>query len=234
MRIVSGIGVTALQVATHPIGMYRLRGNGNNGSTARWLLVFDSRDTPADGAVPTIPAIAVPVKGVILQFFDLGTAQFLQGLYVCLSNTQATKTLATDTMDIDVEVDQVEQTPGTLVGDLTTGVNGLQVWSEATGAAAEKRLCRLEVDGTNLTGGTQYIQLFPMDTVTPSAGQICLKEWPIAAGSTKYLGAGALSFGEMGMEVNAIKTGCTIKISSTPQTYSVANGTARIRAEYHA
>jgi len=57
-----------------------------------FLQVFDSATVPADTAVPMV---SVPVANGTVQFYDTPTGiPLVNGLAVCLSSTQATKTLA--------------------------------------------------------------------------------------------------------------------------------------------
>jgi hypothetical protein len=237
MKPVSVIGATALQVATHPVSVLRVRGNFNGNTNPAWLHIFDATAAPADGTAPMVAAIPLYQTTGFYAAFEVGALQFTKGCYVCVSTTQATKTLSTDTMDVTVELDEPEYPTGTtFVGDLTTPVTGLQVWTEAAGATARKKLFSLEVDGTNLTGA-QFIQIFAKDTV--NTGDVPVISIPIAAGAVKT-GSSKLTFGADGSDIFSIdstsaatkRLGCTIKISSTAPGYTAANGTAAIKAEY--
>lgn len=234
MITVTGIAVTAKQVTTHPTGVLRLRGNFNGTTADRWLQVFDAVAAPADGTAPLIAAIPLYQSSPFFAEFEIGALQLKFGCYICVSTTQATKTLSSDTMDVTAELDVPEMpASSTFVGDLTTGVTGLQVWTEAAGTTTRKFLLSLEVDGTNLTTATQFIQLFATDTV--NTGDTPILSIPIAVGGVKT-GSDALRFSTRGREVysydTAARRGCTIKISSTNTTYTAPTGTACIKAEY--
>lgn len=238
MKPVTGIGVTAKQISTHGVSVLRVRGTFNGSTADRWLQFHDANTAPADGTAPLIAAIPLPQSSPFFAEFEIGALPFSVGCYVCVSTTQATKTLSADTMDITVELDEPEYPTGTsFVGDLTSNVTGLQVWSEAAGASARKKLYALEVDGTNLTTATQFIQIFAADTV--NTGDTPIISIPIAVGAVKT-GSSKLTFGADGMDVFSIddstaktkRLGCTVKISSTAPTYTAANGTACIKAEY--
>lgn len=240
MKPVNVINAASLQVATHPVSILRLRGNFRGTTADRWLMLFDSISTPADGSTPLIPAIPLPQNSPFFASFEIGALEFALGCYVCVSTTQSTKTLSVDTMDFSAELSDPEFPTGTtLVGDLTSAVTGLQVWTEAAGSTARKVLTMLEVDGTNLTTATQYIQLFAKDSVSAGDVPIAGGVFPIAVGQVLTL-ANGLHFGNTGRRMWSIDSaspftnryGCTVKISSTPSTYTACTGTACIRAEY--
>ncbi len=235
MKALTYFAVAAQIAATHQVSVVKLEVT-LNGSAAAGLFfqIHDSIVAAAEGAVPlkVWPAAECGYKE-----FELGQLNVGLGLYVCLSTTSATKTLAaggSDLCDIlAIELSDPEIPTGTtFAGDLTSAVTGLQVWTEADGVT-RKTLIRLEVDGTNLTTATQFIQLFATDTV--NVGDKPVMMWPIGVGAVK-IGANALWFGNSGREVFSKDTvdrvGCTVKISSTAGTYTAATGTARIKAEY--
>lgn len=154
---------------------------------------------------------------------------------MALSSTAGTYTAAgggSDKCDIlNVELVDPEQPTGTSsAGDLTTGVTGRTIWTDATGP---KRLIALEVDGTALTA-TSYIQLFAVDS--PSNGDKPIDQFKIAAGGV-LTDAAALRFGAVGRDVysvdsNGAHDGCTVKISSTAGYLTLTSDTAKIKAEY--
>lgn len=234
---VTAIATASKQVATHSVSVLRVRGNFN-GSGNAWLQFFNTVSTPADTSVPVLAPIPLNATSPFFAEFEIGAAWFSLGCYVCVSTTQGTKTLSTDTMDITIEMDAAEINYGTtLVGDLTTAVSGLQVWSEATGVSARKHLLSMEVDATNLTGtANQFIMLFATDTVNTGDSPLQNMIFPIAPGTVNTLENG-YHFGEMCRDMQSYDGtnwhyGCTIKISSTASTYTASNGTCAIRAEY--
>jgi len=235
MKTKSVINAVELQVSKDPVSVLRVRGNFRGATANRWLMFFDSITTPADGVVPAIPALPLYMSAPFFTEFEIGALEFLQGCYVCVSTTEGTKTVSADTMDISVELSDPESVPGTtIVGDLSSAVTGLQVWSEANGLTARKKLVSFEVDGTNLTTATQYIMLFATDTVTTGNRPISGGCYPIAVGGV-LTGSKGFYFGT-GRDVYSFDTvarlGCTIKISSTAGTWTACTGTACIRAEY--
>ena len=228
---ITGIAVASLQVSIEPVSALRVRGNFKGSTADRWLQFFNSETVPADGAVPLIAAIPLPQTSPFFVEFEIGACPFTLGCYVCVSTTEGTKTLSADTMDITVELDApLSQAGATFVGDLTTGVTGLQVWSEASGVTRQK-LLSLEVDGSNLTTAAQHVMIFAKDTV--STGDVGLFSFPIAIGGV-LTGENAFRFGNGLMPFShdtADRLGCTVKISSTSPAYTAPTGTACIRAK---
>lgn len=234
MKPITSFNAAVAQVATHPVQLLKVeaRGGDSAAATGLFLQIHDSSVTPAVAAVPK-KAWPISTSGEFYKEFKNGEFNLTAGCFVGVSTTEATYTASSGNDKfamLSVELSDPEQQAQSSAGDLTTAVTGLQVWSEAAGAAGAKRLLRLEVDGTNLTAATtQYIMLFGTDTVNP--GDSPMMQFTIAAGAVKT-GAAALVFGELGREISNTNKGCTVKISSTTDTYTAASGTARIKAEY--
>lgn len=242
MKPINFFNVASAQISRHTGGAVKIDGYYRSATSQAWLQVHDTNTTPANAAVPLKQE---PINGASPFYFEFKRAelQFFLGCFVGISTTEGTWTASADVMDVSVELSDPEiPVSVTYVGDLTTAVTGLQVWSEASGLTSRKSLVALEVDGTNLTGATQFVMLFATDTV--NAGQFCPPEnvYPITAGQVRT-GESKLNFGELGKQVFSIdsaadtspgtkRLGCTVKISSTPLIFAAANGTATIKAEY--
>ena len=238
MNTSTNFNVTSAQVSTEPVSILRVRGNFRGSTADRWLMFFNVRQA-LDAPNGTAPLIAATPLNQLSPFFieeSIGALQFPLGCYVAVSTTEDTLTLSTDTMDITVEMDDLIVPPvTTFVGDLTSAVTGLQVWSEASGATRQA-LVTLEVDGTNLTTATQHVMIFATDTV--NTGDTPILSFPIAVGGV-LTGENALRFGNQGLFPFSIDSvspftkryGCTVKISSTSPTFTAPTGTAAIRAE---
>jgi len=240
MKALPYFAVAAQLVAKQPVGILKLESTLNSSaSDALYVQIHDTIAVPAEGAVPIK---SWPAGECQYKEFEHHELRLALGCYICLSSTLATKTLATggsnifDTLQIELNDPEVPSNT-TVVGDLTTAVAGLQVWSEAAGASARKFLTGLEVDGTNLTTATQFIQIFATDTVT--TGDTAMMSFPITIGQVRTLNNG-LQFGDFGQEIFSIdsttpftkRLGCTVKISSTSKTFTACTGTAAIRAQY--
>jgi hypothetical protein len=237
MKPLTYFSVAAQQVATHPVEVDKLEVTLNAAATAGlYLQIHDTNQTPAEGAVPLRSWLAAECA---YKEFKRAALTLNVGLYICLSSTAATKTLAvggSDLMDIlEVELLNPEEPTGTTyVGDTSTGVTSRQIWSEAAGAT-RKRLYSLEVDGTGLSAAA-YIMLFAKDS--PANGDKPVFTWPLADNQVRT-GANALRFGRQGIDVSAADTdgtyhyGCTVAISSTPGTLTtIVAQTATIKGEY--
>ena len=239
MKPISAYNVSLLQASQHPGEIIKIEGYFRSSTLIAWLQVHDSVAAPVANAVP-LKQWPVYATTEFYKEFKRGSLTCTLGCFVGLSTTEGTYTAdVADVMDISVELSDPENPSGTtFVGDLTSAVTGLAVWSEASGVTARKKLLSLEVDGTNLTGGTQWIMIFATDAVT--AGQAPLQNmiFPITAGQVRTLNNG-LHFGETCRDMSSYDGtnwhyGCHVVISSTASTYTAPNGTACIRGEYRA
>ena len=250
----------AVQISTHPVEVDKIewRSGDSFPNGTCWLQVWDSATDATNPKAVLLKSYPIyGATGYDYKEFKRGDMTFSMGCWIGVSTTESTYTAGNGTTQIwamlSVELLRPEVPTGsTYVGDLTTAVTGLQVWSEATGAATPLNLISLEVDGTNLTGGgIQYVQIFAKDTV--NTGDYPIRSIPIASGGTALVsngitipsvmtGQSALRFGPRGLDVlsadkpNPAITyhgGCTVKISSTASTYTACTGTAVIKAEYN-
>lgn len=76
----------------------------NSAATAQWILMYDRSSLPADGAVPRM---AFPIAGssnLGLYYGEMGRT-FTQGLVLCNSSTDTTKTIGSANCFFDVEYD---------------------------------------------------------------------------------------------------------------------------------
>jgi hypothetical protein len=247
-----------IQVAKHPVEVDKLewRSGDSFGSTVCYLQFWDTQNQPSDPNAKLLKSY--PIYGASAydyKEFKRGDMSFTLGCWVGVSTTEATYTAGNGTTQIwamlSVELIRPEQPLTTsYAGDLTTAVSGLQVWSEATGATTKNKLVALEIDGTNLTGGgIQYVQVFGKDTV--NTGDIPCIQFPIASGGTAIVSKGvtigsvltglnAKRFGDYATDILYADTavppvyhyGCTVKISSTSNSYTACNGTVCLKAEY--
>lgn len=99
----TAFNVAAFQATATPISVLRIRGNFNGAVDGRWLQIFDSATTPADGTAPLIVGIPLTAGSPFFIETEVGSLAFAAGCYVCVSNTRAAKTLSADTMDVTVE-----------------------------------------------------------------------------------------------------------------------------------
>ena len=240
--------VQAAQVTTHANEILKLEWRAGDSAAASglFLQLWDTETGP--GAANAVLKKAYPMiggAGAGPGAYDYkefkpgeGEMEFSMGVWVGVSTTEATYTAATGNDKfamVSVELRRAEQPTGTTyVGDFTTAVGLLQVWSQATGAANRQKLVSLEVDGTNLNAADKWLMVFAKDN--PATGDVPLLIRSLVPG-TVYTGVNALRFGQHGTDVLQNESGtyvygCTVAISSTAGSYTAALGTATIYAEY--
>lgn len=197
--------VASVQVSALPIRLTQIEGYFKGGAGA-WLQVHDSCVAPAAGAVPIyeMPLNATSQFQETLQVCSLA---FMEGVFVGVSSTEGTYTASASTMDITVFTD-MKVLSTNAVGDKTTTVNTLQVWSVATGAASAKKLYQLII--TEKLGLTQYVYIASTDTLTSQPNFLTVLP---ANATVKYLfGDGLRPFSNV--LPSTTKQGCTIWVST--------------------
>lgn len=227
MKTLSYFAASAAQVARHPVGVIKLEWKGATGlAAARFLQVHDAYAAPAEGAVP-LKSWPIYTDAAGYKLFDVGELELVNGCYICISTTEATKTLASGSDDFStlmVELSEAETPSGTtFAGDLTTGVESLEVWAESAGP---KRLH--EIIATNSLGSDAWVQIHAMDT--PENASLLLS-LPVANGATERF-----TFGKDGRDVRKLvdgdlKEGCTLIWSQEQNTLDAVTG-GTLQAEY--
>jgi hypothetical protein len=132
-----------------------------------------------------------------------------------------------------VETTDPEFPTGTsYAGNLTSNVQSLQVWADASGP---KKLVALEVDGSGLSGPA-FIMLFATDS--PANGAVPVDQFSIAQGAV-LTGTKKLFFGSNpGRDMYSKDTagtdhkGCTVAISTTAGKLTLTADNLKIKAEY--
>lgn len=245
MKPITSFSASTKQASQHTGIVLKVEGRMADAAAATglFLQVHDNNTTPSAGAVPlkSWPVSGGGGTGIGSEFykeFKRGDLVLFLGCFVGISSTEATYTASNNnwgTLSVELSDPEIPAAVS-YAGDLTTAVTGLQVWTEASGLTSRKSLVALEVDGTNLTTATQFIQLFATDTI--NTGDKPIVAFPIAVGAV-LTGESKLNFGEFGRQIFSIdsdastkRLGCTVKISSTASTYTAATGTAAIKAEY--
>lgn len=149
-------------VAFGPVKVRRIHGWNNQASNVFIQLhqkIPDSIATPlATGNVPAFKSIvATPNNGFMYTFGEEG--QFFDPLVVGMSSTETsfTAVAAAGGLDCTIEFDSSEYVTNgneTITGDLTTGVDAINPWTDSS-ANAGKRLLR--VDYINSDGATRFL-----------------------------------------------------------------------------
>jgi len=207
MKTLSYFAASAAQVARHAVSVLKIEWQGASGlASDRFLQVHDAYAAPAEEAVP-LRVWPIYTGAAGYKLFDVGELQLANGCYICISETEATKTLASGADDfstLSVELAEAETPAGTtLAGDLTTDVFGLDVWADNAGP---KRL--YEIIATNNYGQAMHLQVHA--STTPSTDTIVWASESVADGATIRVG-----FGKDGREINriiagALKQGCRV------------------------
>lgn len=233
MKVITDFDVAAKQFTTHgsPYQLYKLEAKLNSSAVNTvFVQIHDSQTTPAEGAVPikSWPAVA---DQEIYKEFKRAELNIVNGLYVCVSTTEATKTLGTGNNKfsmVSAEITETEETV-TVAGDLTTGVDYLEAWNNAAGP---HNLRKVQVS-FGATGGAKYALLFAKDIANINDGDIPILVIGSGDNETK-----SFNFGKAGRRVFSQtafvdKVGCSICISTTANVLTVTSATEhKIRVEY--
>lgn len=225
-------GATNMVVATGPCSLVAVRGFFKGITADRWLQIFDLTALPANATVP-MRSFQLLQNLDFYKDFNQGPLQLKTGCVIAISTTEATLTIATIVTDladfsVDLESTGQELPAGTSVaGDLITGVNSLQVWTNAQGP---KKLIR--VNFTNNDGVARYLMLFANDDWTDDQRPIL--QWKVLANT-----AVELNFGDDVLEPmsqiadGTIRRGCYLGISVTPGTMTnVSSSASYLKATY--
>lgn len=221
--------------------IYEVRGYMNGvTNTQYWLQFFAGTVAPTGGTKPLWEEQVLGLDGFgfdysqkgldFLNISPTGTAgQTAGSLICCVSTSSGTFTAATtQTMDLEVvmEADGSTRVFGqSIAGDLTTAVQTLQVWTNASGP---KHLYRIDATSSYGGGTTTYLQLHTVDA--PSAGAVPLMYWSVADTATikeLFGDNGLVPFTQVPVAGAAatFNQGCSLFVSTTANTYTAAAGT---------
>jgi hypothetical protein len=220
--------VSSVQVSQLPIGCDQIEGI-YNGAAAAWLQVHDACIAPQTGDVPLyeLPLSAATQFQETLQVARL---ELTEGLFVGVSSTEGTYTASASVMDITVWTD-IKPLATNAVGDKTSNVSSLQVWSEATGTTSGKKLYQLIVSFNNF--GPYMVAVYADDT--PSNNDPAVQQAVMGstlAGSSNRLQTGVFykfQFGpglrplDQSLINQVIRQGCTVQLQN-----NLANTTANV------
>jgi hypothetical protein len=207
--------VANVQVSALPIGVTQIEGYFNGGANA-WLQVFDSCVAPAVGAIPTYQLL-LNSTAQFQETLQISQIHFYEGVFVGVSSTEGTYTASALAMDITVFTDQKVLSTNA-VGDKTTSVTSQQVWSEATGAASNKKLYQLIV--TEKDGVNSFILIYADDTPSNVNPGLVFAQYSLAANATVKLlfGDGLRPFDQYlpsTASTSTTRQGCTVLIGYT-------------------
>lgn len=221
-------------IAWGPVTVNKLHGYNNQG-VAVYIQLHQVPPLAAGGltagAAPVIKSLACAANAPFAFTMPFTLSECL----VALSSTEASYTAVAAAggldMTVDFDSDFLVDANTTVVGDLTSAVNSLQVWTETNGAANRYALVRLDV--IDLSGVQQWITLQGTNaayTVTPPSGCVL----PLAANTTfsGQFGIGGRPQPFLQTAAFVSKTGCTIRVVNNLTTMVSSVGAASIRAIY--
>lgn len=223
---------------------------------AVWLQLWDLATdptanlaaTPANGCRRVLYLGALQPNGFLWQYMDcpLLIPYLVNGLRACLSTSPTNyvapngTTEKLDNLYVELEDWELESVGLSQVGDLTTAVSTLQVWSEAGGGSPQNRLVKVDI---HPIAGPIYLQLFATDVV--NVGDIPIYQYPQpvnGASITVFFGkdgrpvfshgANGTKTGSVLNDDNTAHNGCTLAASATSYAYD-GTKTMNCRAWYN-
>jgi hypothetical protein len=213
----------------------------NNEATNKYIQLHETPPLTAAGLVPANQAPNVKsfyAPGSNGFDYEFGSGISLAELTIAISTTEVnfTDPGASHGLDMTVELDTVfdVRSGDKIAGDLTTGRNSLQVWTNTSGP---QKLLR--VDYANVESNNVYLQVFAIDS--PPNGTKPIMQGPQdtdQSGLTQ-----SLNFGDNGIIPSSgamvaatgfnTNKGCTLALSTTSGSLTIITGTDdAIRAIY--
>lgn len=253
MQPVIGFAVVSLQASKHRNSLMKLEADMNSASaTVCYIQIFDwptpadlalGLTAPANGSVPIKSYPAASAATNIYKEFKNGELACANGIFVCVSTTQANLTLGTGNNNfasIACENWSVDVVANEVSGQ---GVPSQAIFSDATGRANQRYLLRAAARNLN-AGFPTWLQLFASNPVN---GMVPLLTWPLLAntggapgGDTIYRDFGSYNEGApTGIFVRAQDTsyvnhqGAFLALSTTPTVLTLDTGSGmNVYAEY--
>jgi hypothetical protein len=203
-------------IAFGPTQVHRIFGYNNNASVRYIHLLEVPLGEVASGVtIPTIKSLTCQASAPFDWEFETRGLSLKELTYVPSTTELVTTFAGAGTgLDATLQIDTEHRTPAsaTLVGDLTTNVANLQVWSEATGAATKRKLLRLDlIDGSGVATNAVIQPTDAASTVVQSKGLL-----PLGVSETKsyFFGPnGLIPFSQTA--AGAAKYGCTVRMALT-------------------
>lgn len=210
-------------------------GGSSVANTQYFVQLFDLSALPTGSSIPAgaaVPKRSLQVLGQDGFRFDFTTEdlEFKNGITIVLSSTEVNYTAVGGgiTCDFEGEIDTQTIQGTTTVGDLTTGVNGLTVWTSAAGPNY-----LFEIDWISNAGAVSYLLLF---TKTSPQNTVDVPDAVLADVDSSDLNAHgkALRFGKSGLSLisQSLTKGCVLRVSSTPLVLNVIAASENLRAKY--
>jgi len=236
------------------------------GSGPAYLQLFDLAATASLSSGVTVPFRSMQLQGTdgfLWQYGDdnLVLPELQNGLVIAISSTDNVFTTYASTMNLVVSMVEWEMqyTPNPTnqalitVGDTTTAISSLSVWTNANataGGTQQSRLAFVYVINA-ITAATQklWLLLYATDT-SPAVGTQAIGSFPIPPKVGTVNGQLSLNFGWNSsiiptqyiptdataniQEAGTVKSGCFLQLSTTPGVYTTAAPqTVTIKAQYY-
>lgn len=205
---------------------------GNNNHTADSFIQFHEKPLAglANGDVPAVASLYAPASAPF-DWKPNGTIN-LSELTIAISSTNVNYTALTNTgvdATVIVETDFPVGDDTTVVGDLTTGVDHLQVWANADGP---KRLLRVDIK--NNAGATVYGFAYANDDVGDNEAASNYSSGPlkVLASETKSFFFGRQGLTPQALVGGVLRKGCTIEVGDSNFRNFQASTDYNIRAIY--
>lgn len=216
---------------------------GAYAAAAGWFQIFDLAVAPTSTTTVPLKSINVAAAGMVNMatiLSQVGPIPMHKGLFFAMSSTEAVYTAVATNFDVWGEIEESgDQLVGaTVVGDLTTPIDVLNVWLTAAGP---KKLLRVDILPDGLTD-TRYLMLVEGiigPTRVPDQSKP-IRQWPLVDDNAVIT---TLNFGPDGIDVFAfrgntptLQQGCTLVLSDTPAILfyagSLSGDTIKMRAFY--
>jgi hypothetical protein len=226
----AGVNLFARQCA-----LSNIDGNYLTGAAGQYFQIHDKATAPVNADVPVksfLLANAGPIN--LMSIFQvLGPMNFVNGLGVAISSTEATLTLGTGSFDVFGEIEEYELPISGLsvVGDLTTAISSLSIWTEANGP---QKLYTIEIPAGNGLSSSVYLMLFAKDTGNISNGDVPLWTSPVISSSSlrQYFTFGSAGIWPRVNDSGTYRQGASLWLSSTQGILTKSVSTCPIKAQY--
>lgn len=222
LRGFSAYTKTAAQsLFTNACNLITLDGN-YAGAGNEYLQIHDKASVATVGNVP-IASFLLSAAGPLPSIFEaLGPIGLTLGLSIGISTTEATYTASASSYSIFGNVEEWEtQISGlSIAGDLTTGIDTLQVWANVSGP---KTIYRIQVLDITLST-TRYLMLFGKDA--PADGDRPIRQWKLLDGCNLDLRFGLGGIWTRQNINGTLHQGCTFQLSDSAGTLVYSGGGA--------
>lgn len=215
-------------ILAYPCNLFNLDGVLVTGTGPLFLQLFDKVSAPVANDVP-VECYEITTTGPF-PLASIWQAKwpipFTLGLAVGISSVDFKYTAATAAYSVSGQIEEgTQSTDGitglTTLGDITTGLNELDVWSSGTSNFTKLRLFRIRA--VNLTGSTRYMMLF--GNVAVNVGDRPLVSRTLLANATATLYFGPDGFHPRQILGGASNEECVIFCSTTATGLTLAGAT---------